>query len=43
MIAKMNKENAALKKEMGLGDSDDDDPDMAELKKQLKKPSKQIY
>jgi hypothetical protein len=40
MIARMNKENAQLKKELNLG-SDDEDPDMKELHKQLKKPRKQ--
>jgi hypothetical protein len=43
MIARMDKEKAALKKEMGLGDSDEDDPEMADLTKQLKKPRKQIF
>ena len=40
MIARMNKENAQLKKELNLG-SDDEDPDMKELHKQLKKPRMQ--
>ena len=37
-IARMNKENAALKKELGLNNLEDDDPELRELNNQLKKP-----
>ena len=37
MLAKLNKENQAFKKELGMADSDGEDGEMANLAKQINK------
>lgn len=40
MLDKINMENAKLKKEMGLGDSDGEDSDIKKLAKEMQKIGK---
>ena len=42
MLEKVQRDNEKLKKEMGLGDSDGEDPDIANLAKQIKKIGKSL-
>lgn len=43
MLAKLNRENQELKKQMGMGDSDGEDAEISNLAKQINKIGKQTF